>query len=277
MDERHYNFYERENLPLPSQELLLQSSEEKGFEQGPYGILTVANFGVPTTVILLLMRSHKSELERIQNLIFENTTQPEPIESNTLERYEIFEPDFFQTYPNLERHKGFSVDNYLHVSGSTVSCTTYKYIPADFDSHFPINTFAKNQVNQSVHIERDWFEMKIEEAGINIPIIDIYKNYLAFLEFSYALKERIEKVEIKNFNDLLHKVLRVPLLGDVFNGNVGRRGGVMHENNLNFKINYRNELVVGNVKILDSINIGFRQSLEWVEEIYSQMLSLLNE
>jgi hypothetical protein len=119
--------------------------------------------------------------------------------------------------------------------------------------------------------------MKIEDAVLTVPVIDIYKNYLAFLEYSYALKERIEKVEIRNFNDLIGKLIRPPLLGDIFNGNVGRRGGVMHENNLNFKINYSNELVVGNVKIIDSINIGFRQSVEWVEETYGQMIKLLNE
>ena len=71
MDERHFDFYDKQNR-LDKQPILQSNLEKQGFEKDNKYILTVKNFGVPVTSILLIMKDSQNRILKMQDELNKN-------------------------------------------------------------------------------------------------------------------------------------------------------------------------------------------------------------
>lgn len=280
LDERFFNYYD-DAKRLPNQIVLLNELINRNFEINDKRILTTPNFGVPVTSIILLMRDVHDELIKIQKNLH---TEVKPLSAistqELLNEYKLSLSTSASIDDTVkwERQQGHDIYPDQVISGSAIWCLCDNMYP-NTSLKAPVNKLLTSN-NPNVFIQRDSIKIKLEDSSSTKlePLIVLYKNLIAFFEFSYSLQERIKNAEIKSFAKHCGKRVDLPTQKPTFNANNHRRGDLIHENFMNISISFDNSIKLGvaRKKLIDLVKDGFDEACEWANETYKRMFDALN-
>ena len=278
-DERHFNFYDPQKR-LPSQVDLLDRLEQNSYEVHNKRILTTEKIGIPVTAILLLL---KESLDQIVNFQNELST----IGKNKTKKI-INEADLTTT-GIINKNIGNSIisnqwlqkEFWLADPNESPSGTGVVYV---YESNQPLNSSPILSLNK--YFTPGSQKVRILDNEIIRPadplkrktLFGVYKNIILFLEFSYALSERITN-EVESYeNYTAQSISKLPLPKE-FNKSCSRRGDVIHNGEFKLEVEPNaSRIIFGkNTDVQKSFELSYEEAVKYVNDIYGKMLKLLSQ
>lgn len=273
---RYINEY-MPNIDVSNQKKLLERLEMMGFEKNGKYILTKKQFGVPITAMLFIMNdAMKSTFEK-QDDLKKNYSQKKLKNEDVIGTY--VEPKKLSEKVDED----FKAGEWTHVTGpnsnypvtisgtSAYSVTQYLYPPDELNDDLK-NTFRSIRPNFIIH--HRMIEIKQENAQKK-SMIDIFKNAIIFMEFSYAISQRIE-TEVTKFNDLFDQNIKIAIKGKIFSDNCMRRKPIIHNGILSISIDHKsNTIQISKNNLCHVMELGFQEAYNWINKVYGIMLSAL--
>jgi len=274
-DGRVFNHYDAKKR-LPMQVTLLRKLEELGYETKNKYILTNKRLGVPITIMLLLMKEavehileEQCKVEEVSRLISIKTTD---------ELKKEFNVELISNDENNIKNASWEYKRCLYsnnediISGSSICSETNVFIPQE-SFNFPLEQVVKSS-NSKIKIHKNVIQEIIEEPN-SYSMIKLFKDIVLYLEFSYAVKERI-KTEIESIKKLVSIEIDLPTNYKSFEKNCQRRGALIHGGILNVSINPSTaRLCISKSDLVNSFEEGLNEACSWVNEVYSIMMSML--
>lgn len=272
-DERHFNFYDPQKR-IPNQIALLSELEAQGYEIRKKRILTTDKIGVPVTAILLIM---KESLDLIKS---------EQAQISLVGKYKsrtISEKDLMtrtgivpgKTYTILTNQDWSEYEYYSPASQSASGSATYEiytgYEPKA--QSYPPLLDRFTSPNKNVIITNNEI-IRTDQALKRKHLYQVYKSIISFLEFSYALSERV-RFEIKSFETLTSKQISSINIPSEFNKNCNRRGQVVHNGEFHLEVEPNNSRIIfaQKVDVEKSFEQTYDECVDWINQVYGQMLS----
>lgn len=271
-ERRYFNYYDTEER-LPNQILLLEKLEEMNYEKDGRYILTNKKLGVPITIMLLLMKESMDLLFKEQDKLndlhqikgkFTTKQMKDDFCLKTIDTLEI----------DIENYNWyFKQISYLEqvpsVSGCTVSVNTNILVPIEEFPRDIDSTFYSD--NPNVFFHKNVVEVKPRNPDKH-SMINIFKYTIQFLEFSYAVSQRLEAEQSK-YKELFSIDINFLEKGPIFDSNCMKRKDFIHGGNLNIDINPKDsQLTLGKNNLVNILNTGFDEACFWVDSIYGLML-----
>jgi hypothetical protein len=243
--------------------------ESNGFETKGKYILSTRSFGVPTTFMLLIMRDAMEQIKTTQDEIsnLRKKLSSEPL--TDLSKFKITSQK--QVSTAFDYWEVPILDN-TPASGCPMIITCNVLSP--IDSKIDL-TKIYSTVEPNINIYKSAIQIKTD-ATDSKDTVAIHKNVILFLEFSYALSERVEH-EAKTLSDMIKKTITLPLKGEMFGKNCERRGSIIHSSFLNLSIVPEDaSITLGKgSSLIDAVTQGFEEACNWVDSIYAIMLATL--
>lgn len=261
---------------IPTQAKLYDKLESLGYEVDGKRILSTRTVGVPITVMLLLMHdayqnivgqqkgmmSHKSQLGQETTSQMVKNTSLTLIKSLSVDGNEV-NFDMLRTTSEIS----------MNSSGSTQNTAAVMYTP-ETELANPLTTyFASNDVDVLVSSQTILVPDKTAKPR---PNIDFFRPLFSFIEFTYAVGERIE-YEVKQFHQVHNFRVILPQRGSNFESMSARRTALTHEGNIRVKIDPADSSIkLGGQKMDQAMKETFDEVGTWVEKTYTSMYDVLN-
>ena len=129
--------------------------------------------------------------------------------------------------------------------------------------------------NPQVIISKRVIQIIPQEELQPLLMINIFKYLTQFLEFSYALKQRIN-TEVEMFNEHFACNIDKPPTPSLFDSFCNKRGSLIHSGNLKLIIDPDTAILkLGEINCIDSINTVMDEVCFWINDIYSKMCDVL--
>lgn len=275
-DGRHIAYY----LPgkVVNQVKLTEELQNRGFYKESNGILTSKDGSIPVTIELLLIKDSLDFIKEEQKDLSSNFKVETVIslDDDIENQLDIFEPQYtnagiidWQYYQTLKSNSTNTI------SGSQMFISEKLYKPKT-NQGYNLTEIYKSK-NQNVTV----FEDRITQINFNSfrkPTIGVYKYYLVFLDYCYALKERIE-YELELFHETTTLTVNPPTMKSDFASICSMRENLIHKGGFNLSIyELSAEIVIkGNKtkRLVEYFDSGLNQICEWVDECYGVMIDAL--
>jgi len=271
MDKRFIEFYHKGKVP--NQVKIIKKLEENGYENGINNICTIKNFGVPVTILILLLFKKLENINKFQKEMDEENDKI-TIDDCNLPKGIQTKDNIYENVESWDRKISLDIDHTICNSGSMGFASQNWFFPPTHSSYNDLNEIYFTSSN-NIKIEKKCIKeiKKIKEN--NIHLIDVFEELFIFFELSYALKSRIKKeidLFIKNFGKI-----EKPVITRKFNSICQQRGSIVHDNAIRFDINSENELTIFGKKITEYFSDGLKEATKWIDNIYDIMFIKLSE
>jgi hypothetical protein len=260
---------------VPSQVNLLKELENRGIETGQTRILTIESFGMPVTVLFMILKSNLSAITEFQKELDKHVDKTTVKVSATELPLKIRPVASTNSINNWDRRQSKAIDNVIAASGSTAIGNANWYFPSTQEFTQPLDQMYQTN-ERNIEIKRDYIKVITSVSEVDRKfLISVFKDILNFFESSYALKERIE-VEQKNFKRIVADV-SFPTIPNDFNNVCMRRGSMIHDSSFDFSISEENHLKFGKTSIVKYMEKAIDQAQSWLDQVYAIMLTKLQE
>ncbi len=276
MDNNQRRFFEYYHTGVvPSQVTLFNRLEQLGYEVNGKHILSTGTVGVPVTVMLLLMHDSYQDIVLLQSEMMAykshlgRESTDKMVEDTGLKLLKTLKPDVENVYWSKDRT---NIDISTTASGSTQNLQADMYTP-ETQIASPLSDYFSSDDEDAVVSNQT---IVVPDRTANpLPNIDIFRPLFSFIEFTYAIGERVH-YEVKQFNQLLGKQVSPPMKGSKFTSMNGRRTALTHEGNIKVKIDPANSSIRLSGRLMDEeMKKTFDEVGAWVETTYASMIHTL--